>query len=104
MAKYSGIIGFANPVKTQPGICDEQIIERKYHGDILRLNRRSSNGDKLNGELDISNQISIVADGFAFENFYHIKYVSLMGAKWTVTSAEVQYPRLLLTVGGVYNG
>lgn len=104
MAKYYGIIGFVIVTETKPGIWREQIIEREYFGDLIRNTRRLQATEHLNDDINISNEISIVADPFARENFHSMRYVEFMGTKWKVSSVEVQYPRLVLSVGGVYNG
>lgn len=104
MAKWFGAIGYCKVVETSPGVWSEEIIERKYFGDILQANRRTQTSNQVNDNLTISNRISIVSDPFAMENSTWIHYVVLMGAKWKVTDVEFQYPRLVLTVGGVYNG
>lgn len=104
MAKYYGVIGYAETVETSPGVWTEQITEREYYGDILRNNRRLQTNEKLNDDVTISNQISIVSDPYAYQNFHKIRYVSWMGTKWKVTSVDVQYPRLVLDLGGEYNG
>ena len=83
----------------------EKVVERKYYGDVLRNTRRwDENSESINDDLKLNNSISIIADGFALENFAMMKYVKWMGARWKITNVEVQRPRLKLTVGGVYNG
>lgn len=104
MAKFYGAIGYAETVETTPGVWKEQITERKYYGDLIRNTRRLETADQLNDNINVSNEISIVADPFAISNFHSMRYVELMGAKWKVSSVEVRYPRLILTVGGLYNG
>lgn len=104
MAKWYGKIGYAETVETAPGVWSESITEREYFGELIRNIRRLQTGDKLNDDINISNEISIIADPFANENFHSMRYVEFMGAKWKITNVEVQYPRLILTVGGVYNG
>ena len=104
MAKFYGVIGYAVTEETEPGIYEERIIEKEHFGDVVRNTRRLSNAAKVNDDIAISNQISIVADPFANNNFHSMRYVSFMGSKWKVTEVEVQYPRLILTLGGVYNG
>ena len=104
MAKFYGAIGYSVTEETTPGVWKENIIERMYYGDLVRNTRRLQSADKLNDNIDVANEISIVADPFANDNFHSMKYVEFMGAKWKITSVEVQYPRLILTVGGVYNG
>lgn len=104
MAKFCGAIGYAVTEETKPGVWKEQITERMYFGDLTRNTRKLQSTDQLNDDINVANEISIVADPFANENFHSMKYVEFMGAKWKITSVEVQYPRLILTVGGVYNG
>lgn len=105
MAKWFGIIGYAVTTELSPGVYSDDITERKYAGDIIRnSNRWSTSSETVNDDLDINNQFSILADPFAYENFHSMKYLEFMGKKWKITSVEVQYPRLILSVGGVYNG
>lgn len=104
MAKFYGAIGYAVTKETKPGVWMEKITERMYYGDLTRNTRKLQSTDQLNDNINVANEISIVADPFANENFHSMKYVEFMGAKWKITSVEVQYPRLILTVGGVYNG
>lgn len=104
MAKWYGVIGYADTVEVEPGIWDEQVTERPYYGELIRNTRRLQTTDKVNDDLTISNQISIVSDPYAINNFHAMKYAVLWGTKWKITSVEVQYPRLVLEVGGIYNG
>lgn len=104
MAKFCGMIGFAVTEETKPGVWTEQITERKYYGDLVKNNRRLQTGENLNDDINVSNEISIVSDPYVRENFFAIRYVVFMGAKWKVSSVDVQYPRLVLSLGGVYNG
>ena len=104
MAKFYGSIGYAETVETKPGVWVEQITERKYYGDITRNARRLQTSGQLNDDINVSNEISIVADPFANQNFHLMRYVEFMGAKWKISNVEVQYPRLILTIGGLYNG
>lgn len=104
MAKFCGKIGYAESVEVEPGIWKDVITEREFYGELTRISRRLQPSDQLNDNIDISNQISIVADPLAYQPFPLMKYVEFMGAKWKISSVEVQYPRLILTTGGVYNG
>ena len=103
MAKYYGSIGYAETVEIRPGVWIEQIVERNYYGDVTRNQRRWQSGENLNDNLNINNQISIVSDPYARENFHAIRYITWMGSKWKVNTVEVNYPRLVLEIGGVYN-
>ncbi len=113
MAKFYGAIGYGiteevmsgteqNAVGT--GVWKDQIVERNYFGDVIKNYKKSSTGESINDNIDVSNSISIVSDPFAMQHFMTIKYVKWMGAAWKVSSVEVQYPRLILNIGGVYNG
>ena len=104
MAKWYGEIGFAETVETTPGVWVEKITKRNYYGDLIRNSRRLQTTSQLNDNINISNQISIIADPYANQNFHSIRYAEIMGAKWKITDIEVQHPRLILTAGGVYNG
>ena len=104
MAKYCGNIGFAETVETRPGVWEDKITEYVYYGDLTRNTRRLQSGSNLNDNINISNEISIVADPYATNNFHTMRYAVFMGTKWKISNVEVSYPRLILTLGGVYNG
>lgn len=104
MAKWYGKVGYITTEETEPGIWEPKVTERPYFGDSLKITSKWVASGNLNDDLNVANQISIVADPFAYQNFSAIKYVEFMGVMWEVSSAEVQYPRLILTMGGVYNG
>lgn len=103
MSKYYGNVGFGVTIERVPGVFEEEIIDRPYYGDVTRNVRKLEGSQYLNDDLNVQNDISIVADPFAYEHFHNIRYVTYMGAKWKVRSVEVQHPRLLLSIGGVYN-
>ena len=104
MAKFYGNIGFAETVETEPGVWVEEMTVRPYYGELVRNIRRLENSGGVNDNVNISNDISIIADPYANHNFHSIRYIEFMGAKWKVSNIEVRYPRLILTIGGVYNG
>lgn len=104
MAKWCGVIGFAEVREKAPGVWVEEIVERTYCGDMIKNIRRLQTTSQLNDDVTISNSISIVADPYANENFHSMRYAEFMGTKWKVSSADVEYPRLILALGGVYNG
>lgn len=104
MAKFYGPIGFAVSTEIRTGVWEDVITEHYYCGDVNRNTRRLQSTDKVNDDINISNEISILADPFANGNFHAMRYVGFMGTKWKITNVEVQYPRLILTIGGVYNG
>lgn len=105
MAKWFGKIGFAENVETRPGVHEDKIVTREYYGDLIRNTRRLQTvSNKVNDDVNISNQISIVADPYAQENIYAMRYAEFAGAKWKIETVEVLFPRLILDLGGVYHG
>lgn len=104
MAKWYGKIGYADNVEVEPGVWEDSIIEHPYYGDLNRNTRSLQNSGGINDNINLSNEISIVADPYASENFYKMRYVEFAGTKWKITNVEVKYPRLILSIGGVWNG
>lgn len=104
MAKYYGPIGYGTSEETSPGVWEDKINERNYYGDVIRNTRRLDNGEKVNNDLSVGNSISIMADAYAMNHFFAIRYIKWAGTLWLVSEVEVQSPRLVLRLGGVYNG
>lgn len=103
MAKFYGIIGFGTSVEIRPGVYEDEIVERSYYGDVLQALRRHQQ-DQVLPNLKVSNQISILADAFLNHHFFDIRYIYWSGQRWTVSSVDVKRPRLILSLGEVYNG
>lgn len=103
MSKWFGKIGYAITMETEPGLWESEIVERPYFGDVISNRWRRQNSGEVNDDITLANTISIVADPFAYQNCSNMVYAEVMGAKWKITDVEVQHPRLILTVGGVYN-
>lgn len=106
MARFGGKVGFGSAVENPPnsGIWKDVIIARTYYGDVVRNSVRFQENGKVNTDLTLGNSISIVADAYANEHFFAVRYVEWAGVLWTVTEVTVESPRLLLRLGGVYNG
>lgn len=104
MAKFHGKLGYGITGETKPGVWVDQIIEKDIVGDFVKNTRQLENSGGVNDNININNSISIVADPYVTENFHLIKYVKFMGTAWKVKTAEVQYPRIILALGGEYNG
>lgn len=104
MAKFYGAVGYGHQVETAPGVHRDEITEVNYYGDVERNTRKLQEGQYLNNDLSVGNSISIVADEYANEHFFAIRYVKWAGVNWKVTEVIVQSPRLLLRLGEVYNG
>lgn len=105
MAKYYGKIGFVQTVENEdrPGIFEEKTIDVDCYGDVIKNSYRWQNGQGINDDLLISQQISILADEYVCQNAPYIRYAEYMGVKWKIINIEPQRPRLLLTLGGIYN-
>ena len=103
MAKFYGSIGFTVTEEIYPGVWEPVSTERTYYGDVIKNHSRWQQTGNVNDDITINNQISIVADPFAYNNFFNLRYVEWLGTKWKVTNIDVQRPRLILTIGGVYN-
>jgi hypothetical protein len=105
MNRWYGKVGYSETVETVPGVWTSQDTVREYYGDVKRIStRRTGKSDSTNDDVVVSTQISIVADPFAIEKFYSIKWIEFMGVKWEVDNVVPELPRLILTLGGVYNG
>lgn len=108
MAKFYGTIGYVEMIEGELGVYVEHSTERSYSGDLIKNYSRYEPSGGVNDNLTVSNKISVIADPYASEHFYAIRYVKFqipkLGGIWEVTGAEVQYPRIVLTLGGVYNG
>lgn len=101
--KFCGDIGFVIQQETEPGIYEGVVAEKTYYGDVLQNFRKWQSGEKINDDIVLNNKISIIANSFALENSGAMKYVSYLGQKWKIESAEIAYPRIILTIGGLYH-
>jgi len=103
MGKYFGKIGYGESVETAPGAWEMQFVEKEVYGDVIKNKRTLIDAGDVNDDVKVSIKISFIADPFAVQNFLLIKYATYMGTLWKVTDVEEEYPRLLLTLGGLYN-
>ena len=104
MAKFFGKVGFATTVKTKPGVMTETIVERSYYGDVMQNSRQLVDDGDVISDISVQNTIEILADAYADENFFAIRYIEWSGVLWIVQNVQVKRPRLILRLGGVYNG
>ena len=106
MARFFGEVGYGDSVETPSGsgVWKDVATEVEYYGDVIRNTRKLESGESLNDDITVGNSISIVADDYAVKHFFKIKYVRWSGVLWTVTNVEVRSPRLILSLGSVYNG
>ena len=103
MPKCSGVIGYALAGETQPGVWTEGITEKRYIGDIIKDNRRIVDQGEINGSINISNNISVISNRFMLDNMAFMKYITYMNSKWKISSVDIKPPRIIITLGGVYN-
>jgi hypothetical protein len=104
MAKYSGMIGYAIPLEIKPGVWKDQITEKSYRGDFILNQQRWQQSEMVNDNLNLDNSISVVADAYAYSNIGFMKYIVMNGKKWKITSLAINRPRIVLQIGGLYNG
>lgn len=106
MTRYFGKIGYGENVESPPGsgVWKDHIVERTIFGDVERNTRQTREGDHLNADITVNNTISVVADSYANQHIFAIRFIEWAGALWTVTNVDVQRPRLILTLGVIYNG
>lgn len=105
MAKFYGEVGYAESVEIENGVWEDRITKRMCYGDVLRNTRSLNDGnEKVNNDLSVRNSISIVADAYARDHFFAMKYIKWAGARWVISEIEVQSPRLILKLGGLYHG
>lgn len=104
MAKFHGKVGFGIPTEQESGLWVEKLEEYEYSGDLIQMSRLLQASEHVHDNMTLSVEISIVGDDFALKKFGLIRYVELGGVKWKVSKVNPLPPRLILTVGGVYNG
>lgn len=103
MSKWHGRIGYGKQEETSPGVFEEKIVTHLHSGDILNERISNSQSNKINDDITISNRISVISNPFINNNIPFIRYVEYMGCKWKVTNCDIQYPRIILTMGGIYH-
>lgn len=104
MAKFFGVIGYGTTEETAPGVHENLVVEKEYYGEVLRNSKSLENGDKVNNDISVGNSISIVSDAYTEDPMFSMLYVSWLGSLWMISKVTVQAPRLVLDLGGVYNG
>jgi hypothetical protein len=104
MARFHGRVGFGISTETKPGVWSDAMVEHSFFGDVVQNRRILTQGEGVNKNLSVGNSISIVANAYAREHFFAIKYVEWQGVLWAVTDVAVEHPRLVLSLGEVYNG
>lgn len=104
MAKFYGAIGYALQEETAPGVWTDKIVEKNYRGDVVLDQRRWQQSEQVNDNLNLDNSVSIIADPYAYQNIGNIKYIVWNGVTWKIQSISINRPRIILQIGGIYNG
>lgn len=103
MARYSGLVGYGQQVEVEPGVWDTEDKEVMMKGDLLRQNANIQDSG-INDTVSLNHRVSLIGDAYAFDNYYNMKWITVNGFKWTVSAIELQRPRLIVTLGGIWNG
>lgn len=104
MAKWCGVIGFTEHREVAPGIWDDSCVEKTYYGDMLNISQSIQTSSDVMEGIRLNNKISIAADFYAISNSHKMKYIRVYGTNWLISDANIQYPRIIITTGGIYNG
>jgi hypothetical protein len=104
MAKFAGLVGYVTEEETSPGVWKQVETPKRMKGDILRQASNTQNGDKINSNVTLSHRVSLVGDAYSFGNYYNIKWIDVDGRKWKVEAIEVRRPRIIVSLGGPWNG
>lgn len=104
MAKYAGLVGYVTQEQTAPSVWSPVEYPKRMKGDIIRQSSSTQNDDKINSDLTLNHRVSLIGDAYAFSSYFNIKWIEIDGRKWEVTSVEVQRPRIIVTLGGPWNG
>lgn len=103
MTRYSGLVGYGQQVEVEPGVWDTEDKEVMMKGDLLRQNANIQDSG-INDKVSLNHRVSLIGDAYAFDNYYNMKWVTVNGFKWAVSAIELQRPRLIVTLGGIWNG
>lgn len=104
MSKFYGTVGYVRTEEVRPGVFKEVVTEKNYYGDVTRRSLRWENTGTINDSINVTNEISILSDPYAIDHFAELRYIEFMGAKWKIVNIQVERPRLILSLGGLYNG
>ena len=110
MAKYTGLVGYVTQVETAPGVWSSVENPKRMKGDIIRQSSslqndyRSNTGNKVNSDISLNHRVSLIGDAYAFSSYFDIRWIEVDGRKWEVTSVEIQRPRIIVSLGGLWHG
>lgn len=104
MTKFAGLVGYATQEETVPGVWSPVEKPVMMKGDVISQSSSVQNDGKVNSDITLNHRVSLIGDAYAFENYYNLKWIEINGRKWEISSVELRRPRLIVTVGGLYNG
>lgn len=104
MVKFAGLVGYGSQVETSPGIWELSEKTSLMKGELIRQNADIQDSGKINGDISLGHRVSLISDAYAIDNYYNMKWVAVDGIKWIVSSVEIQHPRLIVSLGGLWNG
>ena len=104
MARFCGKVGYVDPDEESKGVFVNKPEEHVYYGDTTNISKRWQTNENLNDDIRLEQNVSIMADAYAYKNYWKIRYIIIDDIAWRVTNVQVARPRLLLYIGGIYNG
>ena len=104
MARFSGLVGYVPQQETTPGVWTPVENPRKMKGDIIRQSSTNASSGNLNDDVTLNHRISLIGDAYAFDNYFNIKWIKIDTMKWKVVNIEIERPRIIISLGGVWNG
>lgn len=109
MSKWCGKIGLAicaeEDPENNPGVWTDIIKEVPAKGEIIKTSYRyQSNTDSTNDDISLNMSLSIISNTYLTNNFQSIKYITYKNGVWSVTGVSLENRRLILSIGGIYNG
>lgn len=104
MARFAGLVGYVTQEETSPGIWSSVEKSVMMKGELIRQSSNNRDAGKVNSDITLNHRVSLMGDSYSFDNYYNIKWVMVDKVKWEVSSIEIQRPRLILAIGGLWNG
>jgi hypothetical protein len=109
MARFTGLVGYVTQEESVPGVWSQSETPKMMKGDIIRQSITNGKGDrvadsgKVNDDVSLGHRVSLIGDAYAFANCFNMKWVQINGIKWSISSIEMQRPRIIVSLGGMWN-
>lgn len=102
--RTSIVLGFSEKNKeVRPGVWKMQPEEVTHRAKLLTYNKDYDSGEEVNDDLKLRNRYEIVMKDKKLD-YQDMRYVIVKGTKWKVSALEFLEVRIIITLGGVYNG